>query len=89
MISTSGANLGSGGVFFAPQRGKKRPGYGGGGGAGGDSAGGASAQGGFGSGGRGGWIHVSDSRRRPEYGRIAWLVTNRVQDSDCCRLLTR
>ncbi|KAL1966738.1 hypothetical protein VTN77DRAFT_3935 [Rasamsonia byssochlamydoides] len=64
MISTAGANLGSGGVFFSPQRAKKRPE--------GDSAGGASGQGGAGSGGRGGWIHVSDSRRPPEYGRIAW-----------------
>lgn len=74
MISTAGANLGSGGMFFAPHRGKKGPGYGGGGGTGGDSAGGASGQGGAGSGGRGGWIHVSDSRRPPDYGRIAWFV---------------
>ncbi|CRG87561.1 hypothetical protein PISL3812_04579 [Talaromyces islandicus] len=72
MISTAGANLGSGGVFFAQNRKPHRPGYGGGGGTGGDSAGGASGQGGAGSGGRGGWIHVSDSRRPPEYGRIAW-----------------
>ncbi|KAJ9251432.1 hypothetical protein DTO195F2_7821 [Paecilomyces variotii] len=72
MASTSGANLGSGGVFFAPQQHRrKRPGYGGGGGAGGDSSGGASGQGGAGSGGRGGWIHISDSRNPPEYGRIA------------------
>jgi hypothetical protein len=76
MASTSGANLGSGGVFFAPQQGKKRPGYGGGGGAGKDSSGGASGQGGVGSGGRGGWIHVSDGRRPPEFGRIAWYGTN-------------
>jgi hypothetical protein len=26
----------------------------------------------MGSGGRGGWIHVSDLRNPPEYGRIAW-----------------
>ncbi|KAJ5662328.1 uncharacterized protein N7477_009944 [Penicillium maclennaniae] len=38
----------------------------------GDSAGGASGQGGAGSAGRGGWIHISDNRRPPEYGRIAW-----------------
>lgn len=37
-----------------------------------DSSGGASGQGGVGSAGRGGWIHLSDSRRPPEYGRIAW-----------------
>ncbi|KAL2216013.1 hypothetical protein M432DRAFT_625338 [Thermoascus aurantiacus ATCC 26904] len=72
MASTAGANLGSGGVFFAPPSRRRRPGYGGGGGAGGDSSGGASAQGGVGSGGRGGWIHVSDSRNPPEYGRTAW-----------------
>ncbi|GAE00019.1 hypothetical protein AOR_1_438184 [Paecilomyces variotii No. 5] len=67
MASTSGANLGSGGIFFAPQQHRrKRPGYGGGGGAGGDSSGGASAQGGAGSGGRGGWIHISDSRNPPD-----------------------
>ncbi|OKL64085.1 hypothetical protein UA08_00578 [Talaromyces atroroseus] len=73
MVSTAGANLGSGGIFFAPQRSRKhRHGYGQGGSAGGDSAGGASGQGGAGSGGRGGWIHVSDNRRPPEYGRIAW-----------------
>lgn len=75
MASTSGSNLGSGGVFFIPEsKRKKGPGRGGGGGAGGDSSGGASAQGGAGSGGRGGWIHVSDTRNSPEYGRIAWYV---------------
>lgn len=34
--------------------------------------GGASDQGGAGSGGRGGWVHVSDQRNVPDYGRIAW-----------------
>jgi hypothetical protein len=38
----------------------------------GASGGGASDQGGMGSGGRGGWIHVSDQRNIPDYGRIAW-----------------
>lgn len=38
----------------------------------GASGGGASDQGGMGSGGRGGWIHVSDQRHVPDYGRIAW-----------------
>ncbi len=46
--------------------------YGGGVGAGGDGAGGANSQGGAGSGGRGGWVHVSDQRNPPDYGRIAW-----------------
>lgn len=32
---------------------------------------GASDQGGHGSGGQGGWIHVSDNRRPPDFGRIA------------------
>ena len=70
MASTAGANLGSGGVFFSQSK-RKQSGYRGGGGAG-DSCAGASAQGGAGSSGRGGWIHVSDSRNPPEYGRIAW-----------------
>ena len=38
----------------------------------GNAAGGASDQGGMGSAGRGGWIHVSDQRNPPDYGRIAW-----------------
>ena len=38
----------------------------------GASGGGASDQGGAGSGGRGGWVHVSDQRNVPDYGRIAW-----------------
>lgn len=38
----------------------------------GDGAGGASSQGGAGGGGRGGWVHLSDERAVPDYGRIAW-----------------
>ena len=38
----------------------------------GDGAGGASSQGGAGGGGRGGWLHVSDARAPPDFGRIAW-----------------
>jgi hypothetical protein len=38
----------------------------------GNAAGGASDQGGMGGAGRGGWIHVSDQRNPPDYGRIAW-----------------
>ncbi|KAI9758953.1 MAG: hypothetical protein M4579_002693 [Chaenotheca gracillima] len=72
MASSAGSNLGSGGVFFPQQRDKRRRGaHGGGGGVGGDGAGGASAQGGAGSGGVAGWIHVSDSRNPPDFGRIA------------------
>lgn len=83
--SSAGSSLGSGGVFFPSnhpsqqhqrgtrQRGEKRPQqYGGGGGAGGDGAGGASAQGGMGGAGRGGYIHVSDQRLMPDFGRVAW-----------------
>ncbi|EHL03512.1 hypothetical protein M7I_0457 [Glarea lozoyensis 74030] len=70
--STSGSALGSGGMFFPQQRKKKTPRAGGGGGSGGDGAGGASAQGGAGGGGRGGWLHVSDMRAPPDYGRIAF-----------------
>ena len=36
------------------------------------AAGGASDQGGSGGAGKGGWIHVSDQRNPPDYGRIAW-----------------
>lgn len=69
MASTAGSNLGSGGVFFSQQRRRRDRGSTQ---DGGDGAGGASGQGGAGSGGRGGWIHVSDRRNPPDYGRIAW-----------------
>lgn len=65
MASMSGANLSSGGVLLTGQRAKTRRGSA-------DSSGGASGQGGVGSAGKGGWIHISDNRRPPEYGRIAW-----------------
>lgn len=77
--SNAGASLGSGGAFFGqpPASRRRRSGpSGGGGGTGGDGGGGASAQGGAGSGARGGWIHVSDSRSPPDFGRIAWYVKN-------------
>lgn len=79
--SQAGSALGSGGVFFpgnhpSQQRQRKRQSstkqYGGGGGTGGDGAGGASAQGGMGGAGRGGYIHVSDQRNPPDFGRVAW-----------------
>jgi len=76
--SQAGSSLGSGGVFFPPNHPSqrrdrsKRKTSGGGGGAGGDGAGGASAQGGMGGAGRGGWIHVSDQRNPPDFGRVAW-----------------
>lgn len=77
--SQAGSALGSGGVFFPQQRQHKRrrgehsaKQYGGGGGVGGDGAGGASAQGGMGGAGRGGYIHVSDQRNPPDFGRVAW-----------------
>jgi hypothetical protein len=41
------------------------------GGGGGAGAGPASKQGGMGGAGKGGWIHVSDSRSPPDFGRIA------------------
>ena len=65
MASIAGANLSSGGVLMTGQRARRRRGAA-------DSSGGASGQGGAGSAGKGGWIHISDSRRPPEYGRIAW-----------------
>ncbi|KAL2821186.1 hypothetical protein BJX63DRAFT_258824 [Aspergillus granulosus] len=65
MASTSGANLGSGGVLLTGSRQRRKRGEI-------DLSSGASGQGGAGSAGRGGWIHISDNRRPPEYGRIAW-----------------
>ncbi|KAL4881701.1 hypothetical protein BJY04DRAFT_56613 [Aspergillus karnatakaensis] len=64
MVSTSGANIASGGVLMAGSRQRRRRGD--------LETSGASGQGGAGSAGRGGWIHLSDNRRPPEYGRIAW-----------------
>lgn len=66
MASTSGANLYTGGVLLTGKRAKRHRAEVG------DSSGGASGQGGAGSAGRGGWIHISDNRRPPDYGRIAW-----------------
>lgn len=87
--STGGFNLGSGGSFFpgTSQQKQKRGAsarQGGGGGAGGSGAGGASAQGGAGGGGRGGWVHLSDRRNPPDFGRIAWPedILGSVQVSD-------
>ncbi|KAK7744478.1 hypothetical protein SLS53_003362 [Cytospora paraplurivora] len=54
--SPAGSNLGGGG--------RRRRGTGG--------AGGASDQGGAGGGGAGGWVHLSDRRNPPDFGRIAW-----------------
>lgn len=65
MASTSGANIASGGVLMPGSRPRKRRGDA-------DMTSGASGQGGAGSAGRGGWIHLSDERRPPEYGRIPW-----------------
>ncbi|KAL9485044.1 hypothetical protein ACSS6W_003833 [Trichoderma asperelloides] len=74
--STGGFNLGSGGSFFPGQHQQSHRGssgkQGGGGGAGGGGAGGASAQGGAGGAGRGGFVHLSDRRNPPDFGRIAW-----------------
>jgi hypothetical protein len=69
---------------------------------GGGGAGGASAQGGAGGGHRGGFIHLSDERNPPDFGRIAWPedilgsvevnsagdVVGRVQPSGTYRVLT-
>ncbi|KAF2630494.1 hypothetical protein BU25DRAFT_387750 [Macroventuria anomochaeta] len=69
-----------------------------------DGAGGASHQGGAGGGNIGGWIHVSDLRNPPDYGRIAWpediigslevdgngrIVEGSWQDSGSYRVVTR
>ncbi|KAF3043597.1 hypothetical protein E8E11_005627 [Didymella keratinophila] len=69
-----------------------------------DGAGGASHQGGAGGGNTGGWIHVSDMRNPPDFGRIAWpedifgslevdgmgrIVEGSWQDSGSYRIVTR
>ncbi|KAF5026165.1 hypothetical protein F66182_1729 [Fusarium sp. NRRL 66182] len=94
--SPGGFNLGSGGAFFGqkqPSRGRSRKQGG---------AGGASAQGGAGGGGRGGWVHLSDRRNPPDFGRIAWpedilgsvevddagTIIGKVQPSGTYRILT-
>ncbi|UKZ52115.1 hypothetical protein TrVGV298_005888 [Trichoderma virens] len=104
--SPGGFNLGSGGSFFPGQRQEHHRGssrkQGGGGGAGGDGAGGASAQGGPGGAGRGGFVHLSDRRNPPDFGRIAWPedilgsvevnesgeVVGRLQPSGTYRIVT-
>lgn len=40
----------------------------------GTGAGGASAEGGAGGAGVGGWVHLSDARNPPDFGRIAWYA---------------
>lgn len=69
----------------------------------GDGAGAASQQGGMGGANKGGWIHVSDQRNPPDWGRIAWpedifgsvevdgngLLIGNWQDSGTYRILTR
>lgn len=63
---------------------------------------GASAKGGAGGAGRGGWVHLSDRRNPPDFGRIAWPedilgsvevdgsgnVIGKVQPSGTYRLVT-
>ncbi|TWU71269.1 hypothetical protein ED733_000318 [Metarhizium rileyi] len=99
--SPGGSNLGSGGAFFNMQRSRKASSHKQG--AGGSGAGGASAQGGAGGAGRGGWVHLSDRRNPPDFGRIAWPedilgsvevdghgeVVGRVQPSGTYRVVTR
>jgi hypothetical protein len=66
--SNAGALFGQGGgsLFSQPRRrGQARSNAEGGGG-------GASHQGGAGGGGHGGYVHVSDTRNPPDFGRIAW-----------------
>ncbi|KAI9738201.1 MAG: hypothetical protein M1834_008699 [Cirrosporium novae-zelandiae] len=72
MASSAGSGLGSGNAFFPQQRHRRKgSSYGGGGDAGGYSARSANKQGDVRSDGRGGWIHISDERHIPDFGRIA------------------
>lgn len=78
--SQAGSSLGSGGFLFPSKRPSyssadrraRSPGPGTGTGkATSSGAGPTASQGGTGGAGRGGWVHVSDLRRPPDYGRIA------------------
>lgn len=68
LASPGGHSLGVGGLF-APRsrRNPKKQGT-----ATGAEPEGASGQGGAGGAGRGGWVHLSDRRNPPDFGRIAW-----------------
>ncbi|KAH8811863.1 hypothetical protein F5884DRAFT_292993 [Xylogone sp. PMI_703] len=70
--TSSGSQLGQGGVFTQQQHRRGSKSSSSEVKSGGDGAGGASHQGGAGGAGRGGWVHVSDLRAPPDYGRIAW-----------------
>ena len=102
-----GASLGSGGGFFPqksqkPRRGSAKASLSGGEGASSTGAGGASGQGGAGGAGRGGYVHLSDTRNPPDFGRIAWPedilgsvevdgngdITGTLQPSGTYRLVT-
>ncbi|ROV93919.1 hypothetical protein VSDG_06313 [Cytospora chrysosperma] len=63
LASPAGSGLGGGGGGGGGAK-RRRGGSGG--------AGGASDQGGAGGGGAGGWVHLSDRRNPPDFGRIAW-----------------
>lgn len=64
-----GATLGSHGTFFPQQRRQRATNKTA---AGGSEAGGAAGQGGAGGAGVGGYVHLSDLRNPPDYGRIAF-----------------
>ncbi|KAK2594382.1 hypothetical protein QQS21_007888 [Conoideocrella luteorostrata] len=102
--SPGGFNLGSGGTFFNKQRPNRGSSHqeGAGNSAKDSGVGGASAQGGAGGAGKGGWVHLSDRRNPPDFGRIAWpedilgsaevdshgQVVGRVQLSGTYRIVT-
>ncbi|KAF7563066.1 hypothetical protein G7046_g1091 [Stylonectria norvegica] len=104
LASPGGFNLGSGGSFFPQQRASRERNrkQSGGNSASGSGAGGASSQGGAGGAGRGGWVHLSDRRNPPDFGRIAWpedilgsvevdesgMIVGQVQPSGTYRILT-
>lgn len=67
LASPGGSTLGSGGGGFSggsPRNSKAASAA--------SAQEGASGQGGAGGGGVGGWVHLSDSRNPPDFGRIAW-----------------
>ncbi|KAF2753553.1 hypothetical protein EJ05DRAFT_221730 [Pseudovirgaria hyperparasitica] len=77
--SQAGSALGKGGMLFSRSRASQQrhenmrgPGKTGRNGSDSGGAGGASNQGGIGGAGRGGFVHVSDMRNPPDFGRVAW-----------------
>ncbi|KAH8901020.1 hypothetical protein GQ53DRAFT_631011 [Thozetella sp. PMI_491] len=95
VFASPGGSIFSSGNTFVPRTGRRKESE--------TGAGGASAQGGAGGAGIGGWVHLSDQRNPPDFGRIAWpedilgsvevdghgKLLNNFQPSGTYRIVTR